>query len=264
MRLSRAAHPVVLVCLLALTASPALTAQSTEADITSRLVHKPLFLRGLWEKNNLKFDSRGSLVGKPKLTVFSLAGIDVSDVELSAGALNIHGKRVGIRFDNDIPNRIPLNDTITISVEKPSTSDFTEALNAIFADRLDEVTQSAPDYWQWYLASHVPPPGAQPLPPDPPPIPRPAPTVTPPEVIWRVGTELNSVVRSLKYSGTSTVRLLIDPSGRPTKLRVVRAAGLGMDEHAVAAVSQYRFRPATDHGTYVPVQVNVEVNFDTR
>jgi protein TonB len=37
--------------------------------------------------------------------------------------------------------------------------------------------------------------------------------------------------------------------------------GLGLDEKAVDAVKQYKFKPATQDGKPVPVQVNLEVNF---
>lgn len=40
-----------------------------------------------------------------------------------------------------------------------------------------------------------------------------------------------------------------------------QAAGLGLDEKAVAAVSTYRFAPATRNGTPVPVAIHVQVKF---
>ena len=35
-----------------------------------------------------------------------------------------------------------------------------------------------------------------------------------------------------------------------------------LDENAVAAVKQYRFKPATENGKAVAVYLNVEVNFE--
>jgi protein TonB len=37
---------------------------------------------------------------------------------------------------------------------------------------------------------------------------------------------------------------------------------MGLDENAVAAVKQYRFKPATENGKPVAVYLNVEVNFE--
>jgi protein TonB len=36
---------------------------------------------------------------------------------------------------------------------------------------------------------------------------------------------------------------------------------MGLDEKAIEAVKQYRFKPAMLNGKAVPVEVNVEVNF---
>jgi protein TonB len=57
------------------------------------------------------------------------------------------------------------------------------------------------------------------------------------------------------------VNVVIDPNGIPTKVRVVRGIGSGLDEKAVDAVRTYRFKPAMDHGQPVPVEINIEVNF---
>jgi TonB family protein len=36
---------------------------------------------------------------------------------------------------------------------------------------------------------------------------------------------------------------------------------MGLDEQALAAVTQYKFKPATLQGKPVPVEVSIEVNF---
>jgi protein TonB len=42
---------------------------------------------------------------------------------------------------------------------------------------------------------------------------------------------------------------------------VIRGIGLGLDEKAVEAVKQYRFRPAMEHGKPVTVEMNIDVTF---
>jgi periplasmic protein TonB len=44
-------------------------------------------------------------------------------------------------------------------------------------------------------------------------------------------------------------------------LSVVRPAGLGLDEGALASVVQYVFQPAMQDGKPVLVELNIEVNF---
>jgi protein TonB len=53
----------------------------------------------------------------------------------------------------------------------------------------------------------------------------------------------------------------VDDNGRPQHVRVIRGIGLGLDEKAVEAVRQYKFKPAMKNGHPVVVEMNVEVNF---
>jgi len=53
----------------------------------------------------------------------------------------------------------------------------------------------------------------------------------------------------------------IDPSGRATNIKVQRSLGLGLDEKAIEAVKQWRFRPGYKDGRPVTVAATIEVNF---
>jgi len=54
---------------------------------------------------------------------------------------------------------------------------------------------------------------------------------------------------------------VVEPDGTPDHIRIARPAGMGLDEKALEAVSQYRFAPATRDGQPVRVEMYVEVNF---
>ena len=58
------------------------------------------------------------------------------------------------------------------------------------------------------------------------------------------------------------VNMIVDPKGVPQNVRVLRGVGAAVDEAAVEAVKQYRFKPAMEHGKPVPVLLNVEVNLN--
>ena len=47
----------------------------------------------------------------------------------------------------------------------------------------------------------------------------------------------------------------------PKNVHVLRGVGMGLDEKAVQAVQQYKFKPALQNGKPVAVYLNVEVNF---
>jgi len=85
--------------------------------------------------------------------------------------------------------------------------------------------------------------------------------VKPPRLIHSVDPEFTKEARKAKFSGVVEVYLVVDEDGNPTHVRVVRSAGMGLDEEAVKAVSQYRFKPATKDGKPVKVEVYIEVSF---
>lgn len=85
--------------------------------------------------------------------------------------------------------------------------------------------------------------------------------VSAPQLIYQVEPEFSEEARKARFQGNVVVGLIVDASGHPTHVHVLRPVGLGLDEKALAAVEQYRFKPATKGGRPVPVQLNVEVNF---
>ena len=56
--------------------------------------------------------------------------------------------------------------------------------------------------------------------------------------------------------------VVITLDGRATNIQVVKSPGLGLDEKAIEAVRQWKFRPAVGPGgKSVPAQVPIEVTF---
>jgi periplasmic protein TonB len=85
--------------------------------------------------------------------------------------------------------------------------------------------------------------------------------VAAPQLVYAVDPEFSDEARRAKYQGICIVTLIVDAQGNPQRVQVVHHLGMGLDQKAVAAVKQYRFKPATLQGKPVPVEVNVEVNF---
>jgi protein TonB len=86
-------------------------------------------------------------------------------------------------------------------------------------------------------------------------------SVKPPTVTFQPDPEFSEEARKAKFSGNVQVYLIVDEKGMPTHVRVVRGVGMGLDEKAVEAVRQYKFKPATKDGKPVAVDMYVEVNF---
>jgi protein TonB len=85
--------------------------------------------------------------------------------------------------------------------------------------------------------------------------------VSRPVAIYTPDPEFSEEARKAKFSGNVVVSLIVDANGKPRNVHVLRGVGMGLDEKAVEAVQQYKFKPAMMNGKPVAVYVNVEVNF---
>jgi len=83
-----------------------------------------------------------------------------------------------------------------------------------------------------------------------------------PVIIYEPEPEYTAEAKKAKFSGFVTVSIIVDKNGIPQNVHVTRGVGLGLDEKAVEAVKQYKFKPATENGKPVAVYLNVEVNFE--
>jgi len=90
------------------------------------------------------------------------------------------------------------------------------------------------------------------------------PGAKPPVVIRSVVPEFSDEARAERVEGVVLISTIVDTQGMPTEIRVERSIGHGLDEKAVAAVSQYRFRPATLDGKPIAVRIRIEVSFRFR
>ena len=85
--------------------------------------------------------------------------------------------------------------------------------------------------------------------------------MTPPRLLYRVEPEFSEEARKAKHQGVVVLYIDIDTNGRARNIRVAHQLGLGLDEKAVEAVSEWRFRPAYLDGKPVVASAVVEVNF---
>ena len=90
---------------------------------------------------------------------------------------------------------------------------------------------------------------------------QPGPGVTSPVPTYRPEPQYSEQARAAKWQGAVLVSVVIDATGTPTNIKVVRPLGLGLDEQAIEAVHQWKFQPGTKEGVPVPVQAQIEVAF---
>ena len=85
--------------------------------------------------------------------------------------------------------------------------------------------------------------------------------ISTPKLIYSVDPEFSDEARRQKYQGIVALSIIVDAQGNPQRIHVVRPLGMGLDEKAVEAVKQYKFKPAMMGGKAVPVEITIEVNF---
>jgi TonB family protein len=85
--------------------------------------------------------------------------------------------------------------------------------------------------------------------------------VTAPVLVHRTDPEYTEQARVAKYLGTVLLSVEIDQTGTPTNIKVQRGLGLGLNEKAVEAVKQWKFRPGQKDGIAVSVQTKLEIVF---
>jgi TonB family protein len=105
-------------------------------------------------------------------------------------------------------------------------------------------------------------------------------TVSAPVLMYEVEPKFSEDARKAKVAGTVLVSLIVDPSGLPQNVHVVRGIEIGpdgkpnptltdearaaaatLDQNAVDAVNKYKFKPAMEDGKPVPVLLNIEINY---
>jgi TonB family protein len=82
-----------------------------------------------------------------------------------------------------------------------------------------------------------------------------------PVVAYKADPSYTEEARKAGLEGTVAISLFIGEDGVPEDLRVTRRLGLGLDEKAIDAVRQWRFRPALRNGLPFRVPATIEVNF---
>jgi TonB family protein len=85
--------------------------------------------------------------------------------------------------------------------------------------------------------------------------------VTAPSVIFKVEPKYSKEALKAKLEGTVVLYVEVTPDGLPSNVGVVRSLGMGLDEKAIEAVEQWKFRPGYRAGKPVTVAATIEVNF---
>jgi TonB family protein len=85
--------------------------------------------------------------------------------------------------------------------------------------------------------------------------------VSAPLLIHSVQPEFTDEARRANYQGSVSIKLIVDSQGNPQDVRLASHLGMGLEEKAIEAVRQYKFRAAMYEGHPVSVQIVIDVDF---
>jgi TonB family protein len=85
--------------------------------------------------------------------------------------------------------------------------------------------------------------------------------VTAPKPITKVEASYTPEAKQARIEGSVLLKVVIDRTGVPHDIEVVRPLDSGLDANAVTAVSQWRFDPGRKDGLAVDVIASIEINF---
>ena len=85
--------------------------------------------------------------------------------------------------------------------------------------------------------------------------------VSAPLLVHSVEPEFTDEARRANYQGIVSIKLIVDSQGNPQDVRLASHLGMGLEEKAIEAVKQYKFRAAMFEGHPVSVQILIDVDF---
>jgi TonB family protein len=266
------------------------------------LKNKTLLLRGKYVEKDLSFDAMGNVTGTATPGPFSASAIHIEKIRLKNATLDIEGRR-GVLIDTGISDPVlssdirfvltPAKVRITIVGDAAHPEGLPLLAHKIFAASIDDAlagkTEEARKAELFTLACLHAPAQSTPVLPAPSTVtlspaemnalkpisntgagtiiasPRAnTSNVTAPRIISSEFPEFTDEAKKKLISGICVLGLIVDQTGFPIRIHIVRSLDPGLDQNAIAAVSQYRFKPALHQGQPVPVEVNIEVNFGIR
>jgi TonB family protein len=251
-------------CLLPLAAST--QAQSSDQalkDFRTQVLTQRLILQNFSADpvTNFEWTATGLASNPPK--VRTLGVFTFSSAKLHNDSLELTGSRSTIVEDvNGNPSltgQAPV--VVKIALKgADATLAFPSLRSELFFPTLQAAMAAIPPQYRQML-SQPDRPRKKRLSPLSPPCPLASAHYEPPHVVHIEQPEFSEEARRARFSGSVTIIMTVDEGGHPSDLWLKFPAGLGLDEQAIKAVSNYTFKPATCDGTAVKTPLAGEVNF---
>jgi TonB family protein len=88
--------------------------------------------------------------------------------------------------------------------------------------------------------------------------------ITPPRLSEVASPNYTAEAKKKKIEGTVTLEIVVDHKGDVVAAKVLKGLGYGLDENAILAVKEWKYKPAEKDGNPVAVKMEVTVDFYVR
>jgi protein TonB len=246
---------------------------SVQDQLNSTYKGKILLLRNFYSGTDLEYDQNGVIVRGGSSGPWTLAYVEITGVTVSPQSIEVVGNRLGTLFQNGKPRPVLIG-KVKIHIARPvSNIDAVEALHPIFGKILiepgEDLRPLLPDYWKYYqtgtdlqarsaawqadldkskivpLKTAISSTGAP----------------SAPKAVRTQDPKYTKEAASRHIEGRSVLGVVVDGTGTAVEIGILEPLGMGLDEQAVLALGQWKFRPATLNGQPVPVRTILEINF---
>lgn len=241
-----------------------------EAQLKKDYIGKVMTLRAFYGGDELRYSFDGKLLEGGPVGPWTLNGmIEIIGVSLKIDKLELSGNRLYLVYNEDKESFRYLRSDVRVHIEirlDPSGVNPTmigEALSHVFLARNEQLAEVAPAYWRNFLAGSDPSNrtleqwellvGRK--------VYRIRDGVSGPRCLSCQDPDYSEVARQAKLQGIVVLCAIINQEGRVEHLELSRPLGLGLDESAINAVSQWRLEPARLDGRPVPVLLTIEIHF---
>jgi TonB family protein len=87
------------------------------------------------------------------------------------------------------------------------------------------------------------------------------PGVTAPVPIEQTPPEYTESAKQAKWQGSVEISIVVDETGKVVDAQIIKPLGMGLDQQAMLAVWNWKFKPGMKNGEPIPVRSTVQLNF---
>jgi TonB family protein len=262
-----------------------------ETIFRTELSHKVVLLRGFYKGDFLKYDPAGQPEFKTESGPWTLYGqIEVSNIKVNQDKLRIEGNRIFVAWPQDdsgaghmkqlrSPDRVRIEVTLDSNHQDEHT--IRQLLDRVFVNSRDNLAQLVPEHWRQFLArdaTRIQDVGSMQTiknaaraessgEPNAMPIAKGARSIrinqgiSETNILKKVQPEYPPLAKAARLDGDLLFTVVIDKEGALRDISVAKPLGLGMEESALQAVKQWKYRPYTVNGQPIEVETLITVRY---